>query len=121
LSMAERRSITKEMARCYVRAQKKQRGLMLDELCALTGYERSYAARLLRARARPERPRKPAKRGRRPTYGRELLVPLRKIWAVLGRPCGKRLAPVMGATVAALERFGEISLRAEELFAVAPL
>jgi len=44
--MAERQAITKEMARRYARATKKQRGLMLDELCALTGYNRSYAARL---------------------------------------------------------------------------
>jgi len=52
LSMRERQAITKEMARRYVRAGKRERGLMLDELCALAGYNRSYAARLLRARVR---------------------------------------------------------------------
>ena len=52
LSMAERRAMTREMGRRYAKASKKQRGAMLDELCALTGYNRSYAARLLRERAR---------------------------------------------------------------------
>ena len=35
LSMRERQAITREMARRYARAGKRERGLMLDELCAL--------------------------------------------------------------------------------------
>ena len=35
LSMRERQAITREMARRYVRAGKRERGLMLDELCAV--------------------------------------------------------------------------------------
>ena len=108
LSMAERGSITREMAKRYARASKRQRGLMLDELCALAGYNRSYAARLLRKRARGAPPRRKRTRGRRSTYGPDLLVPLCKIWAVLGGICGKRLAAAMAATVAALDRHGEL-------------
>lgn len=112
LSMAERRAITREMARRYAKASKKQRGAMLDELCALTGYNRSYAARLLRARARGEPSRRKRCRGRRPTYERELLVPLFKVWAVLGGICGKRVAAAMAPTIDALERHGELELAA---------
>lgn len=113
LSMAERRAITKEMATRYARARKKQRGLMLDELCALTGYNRSYAARRLRARARGPAP--PKRRRERPrTYTSELLPALRKVWATLDRCCGKRLAAVMAPTIEALERHAEISLTAEQ-------
>ncbi len=114
LSMAERRAITKEMATRCARATKKRRGLMLDELCALTGYNRSYAARLLRQRARGPAP--PAKRGRlRPrTYTGELLPALRKVWATLDRCCGKRLAAVMEPTIEALERHAEIGLTPEQ-------
>lgn len=109
LSMAERRSITREMAKRYAKATKKQRGAMLDELCALSGYNRSYAARLLRARVRGPAP--PARRRRRPrAYGGELLPPLRKVWATLDRICGKRLAAVMAPTIEALERHGELAL-----------
>jgi hypothetical protein len=79
------------------------------QLCALAGYNRSYAARLLRARARGPAP--PKRRRVRPhTYTAELLVPLRKIWAVLDRPCGKRLAAVMVPTIEALGRHGELEL-----------
>lgn len=111
LSMRERQAITREMARRYARAGKRERGVMLDELCALTGYNRSYAARLLRAKARGRPPhRKQKRRGRRPLYGPELVAPLTKVWATLGGICGKRLAAVMGRTVAALERHGELEL-----------
>ncbi len=85
---------------------------MLDELCALTGYNRSSAARLVRARARgPAPPRGGRERPR--TYTAELLPALRKVWATLDRCCGKRLAAVMEATIAALERHHEISLTPE--------
>jgi hypothetical protein len=98
------------MARRYAKASKKQRGAMLDELCALVGYNRSYAARLLRARARGEPRPCPRRRGRRATYERELLVPLTKVWAVLGGICGKRVAAAMAPTIDALERHGELEL-----------
>ena len=113
LSMRERQAITREMARRYVRAGKRQRGLMLDELCALTGYNRSYAARRLRERARAEPPRRQHRRGRASAYGPELLTPLAKVWATLGGICGKRLAAAMARTVAALERHGELELADE--------
>jgi len=64
LTMAERRSITREMAKRHGKATKKQRGMMLDELCPLAGYNRSYAARLLRERAPGPAP--PRRRSERP-------------------------------------------------------
>ncbi len=76
LPMHERQAISREMARLYARATKKQRGAMLDELSALAGYERSYAARLLRARARGPAPPRPS-RDRPRLYSSEL-PPLRK-------------------------------------------
>jgi hypothetical protein len=112
--MAERRAITKEMATRYARATKKQRGLMLDELCALSGYNRSYAARLLRERARGPAPPARRRRVRPRTYTDELLPALRKLWATLDRCCGKRLAVVMAPTIEALERHAEISLTAQQ-------
>lgn len=113
LSMAERHAITREMARRYARASKGERGAMLDELCALAGYNRSYAARLLRARARGPAPPK-RRRVRERTYTSELLPALRKVWATLDRVCGKRLAAVMEPTIAALERCGELRLTDEQ-------
>jgi hypothetical protein len=114
LSMAERQAITREMARRYAKAPKKQRSTMLDELCALTGYNRSYAARLLRAKARGAPARRSQRRGRRPLYTRELLPALRTLWATLGGLCGKRLAAAMAPTLKALERHGELEVTPEQ-------
>jgi transposase-like protein len=79
--MRERQAITREMAHRYRRAGKRERGLMRDELCALSGYNRSYAARRLREKVRGVAPRRKRRRGRGAIYGADLLAPLTKVWA----------------------------------------
>jgi hypothetical protein len=112
--MAERKAVTRETAERYDRAAKREKGRILDELCALTGWSRGHARRALKAAAgrpwaSPEAPR----RGRGRTYGEEVLVPLRRIWAVLDGPCGKRLAPFLPEIVRVMERCGELDLTPE--------
>ncbi len=46
--MKEKQAITKEVAKRYRKAQKKEKTKMLDELVATTEYNRSYATRALR-------------------------------------------------------------------------
>lgn len=110
LSMAERRGVTREMAIRYTRITKRERGVMVSELCALTGWTRRHARRRLSQipltgsppqRRTPVRPR---------TYDDEVIAILRKLWAMMGGPCGKRLAPFLPELVAALERHGELTL-----------
>ena len=50
LSMAERKAATKQMAKRYEKATKAQKGRMLDELCALTGWTRRHTRRALQVR-----------------------------------------------------------------------
>lgn len=111
LTMAERKAVTRQMARRYQRASKKEKGRMLDELCELTGWTRRHARRALAEAASGtlKCPRAPRER----TYGPEVLEPLRLIWATLNGPAGKRLAPFMAEIVAALERCGELELTPE--------
>jgi len=52
LTMKEKQAITRQMALEYKRATKTQKGKILDTLIRLTGYNRSYAARVLGQRAR---------------------------------------------------------------------
>jgi len=111
LTMAERKAVTRQLVVRYEKAPKKLKGTILDELCALTGWNRDHARRALRqarapaaARPRPTRPRQ---------YGPEVLQPLRFIWAVLDAPSGKRLAPFMFEAIDALERSGELRLDPE--------
>lgn len=111
LQMAERKAVTRQMARRYARVSRKDKGRMLDELCALTGWTRRHAVRALSEALHPPARAPRALRAR--TYGPEVVVPLRRIWAILNGPTGKRLAPFMPEIVQALERAGELSLDPE--------
>ena len=49
--MVQRQAVTKTNATRYKRADKAGKGLMLDELCATTGWHRNHARKALRAGA----------------------------------------------------------------------
>lgn len=93
------------MAKRYRNASKRGKGQVLDELCALTGWSRRHARRALTETPPPRRSRKGAV-----VYDDTVLVPLRRIWALLGAPCGKRLAPFLPEIVEVLERHGELEV-----------
>lgn len=110
--MSQRRAVTKATAIRYRSASKKDKARILAELCATCGWHRDHARKALRKALGPKpvaRQRKP----RPPVYGEDVLVPLRKAWAVLDAPTGKRLAPFLGEMVAVLERCGELDLDPE--------
>jgi len=110
LTMTQRKAVTKEVARRYRRADKKEKAMMLDEFVATTGYNRSYGARVLRQGALDGR-RKPSKTRARPRiYDGAVLKALMKIWAILDMPCGKRLAAVIPEMIDKLESCAEILL-----------
>jgi len=108
--MAERKAVTKQMAGRYARASKVEKGRILDELCALTGWTRRHARRALGSAGSP-----PAARARPSVriYGPEVLEPLKVVWATLNGPAGKRLAPFMAEVVEVLERSGELEVSGE--------
>jgi hypothetical protein len=120
--MSERRSVAKVMAGRYRKATKKGKGGMLDELIALTGYNRRYAMGLLRGHgkiiklARRVRwvgdLRRSTKRLRPRIYDGVVIEWLKKIWAILDFVCGKRLAAILPEVITVLERHHEIVLDA---------
>lgn len=108
LSMTERKAVTKELARRYQKASKSEKGKILSELCALTGWSRRHARRAIDAVGSIEPPKRRCPPPR--IYDEPVLEALRRIWRLAGGPCGKRLAPFLGEFVQALERHGEIDL-----------
>ena len=125
--MQSRLDVIAEAAKRYRKAGKKEKGEILDILVDVTGYNRSYAFYLLglcnkkmlvkssdgkmyRVVADP-RMKKP--RNRKRSYGPSVMEPLRRIWAIMDYPCGKRLAPCMEWLVPKLEDCGELSVSPE--------
>jgi hypothetical protein len=106
LTLTERRAVTETIAIRYSRADKRAKGVILDELCATTGWHRNHARKALITALRPKlvTPRRP----RTPTYGADVIAALTVCWTVLGMPAGKRLAPMLGELLAVLRHFGEL-------------
>jgi hypothetical protein len=113
MDMKTRKAVTREVREQYRRARKKGKGRMLEEFVSVTGYNRCYAARLLRnavAARVPARDRitSSARPGRRRLYGQATLAALKKVWAILDCPCGKRLVANMPEVVEVLTRWKEL-------------
>lgn len=73
----------------YRKAKQAGKTKILDEFCAVRGYNRKYAIRLL-GRKKPASP--PRRAGRKPKYAHpQLLEALRRIWLASDQLCGKRL------------------------------
>ncbi len=100
-----RRSSVKEyiekMQERYRVAGRAERGSLLDEIEAVTGYHRKSATRLMARRVDVRIKRKG--RGRPSVYGPEAVSALRQVWEMSDRLCGKRLAPFMGELAARLQ------------------
>lgn len=107
--MRARAEITAKYARAYAKASKKERGRLLDEVIAVTGWSRDNARRRLAQAAKP-RPRavKPVKRQRARKYSYDAMKVLQRVWAFSGHECGKYLAASMSVLLDALERHGEL-------------
>ena len=79
------------LSKRYKTANKHEKGLILNELCELSGFHKKYAIRLLNNFKKKRRPRN-IPRGRPNVYPSELyLKPLKRIWLLSDQLCGKRL------------------------------
>lgn len=111
LTMAQRQAVTRQTAQRYRRSSKKGKGIILEEFVALTGYNRSYAATVLRSGLRKTHVRKRPRPSQR-RYGDAVIGALVKVWLILDSLCGKRLAQALPEVVPRLIQHGELSIDA---------
>jgi len=117
LTMGQRQAVVAKAAARYQRSGKKEKGVILSELVALTEYSRVYARRVLRQHGGRVQAGKQtleadigkrAPRCRSPFYDEPVKTALLKIWKVMDYICGKRLQPALAELVMVLERYDEL-------------
>jgi hypothetical protein len=91
----------------YARAGRAEKGQILDEFVAATGYHRKWAIGLLRHGPPPARV---GQGGRPRVYSAVVVGALRQVWEAGGELCGKRLAPFLAEFVPALQAEGVLEL-----------
>jgi hypothetical protein len=89
----------------YQRSSREQKGWILDEFCAATGYNRKYAIKLLCGPL--PRAALPVGHGRPPVYGPAEAAVLRTCWEIADHVCSERLAPFLPELLGRLRACGE--------------
>ena len=108
--MATRDELVAAVAGRYAQADRAERGRILDEFAAVTGFHRKHAMRLLRTG--PVTRRCQPRPGRR-VYDEAVREALIVVWEASDRICGKRLQPLLAILVEAMERHGHLRLAAQ--------
>src|SRR6516165_6689854 len=108
ISMGARREVVSAVAERYSSAKRGEKGRILDELCAMTGWHRKHAVRALRQTETVTAAG--AARERRRTYGATIKDALTALWEASDRVCGKRLKVMIPNILPALERTSRLKL-----------
>lgn len=104
MTIDERRKYLKIMRPRYKQSNRRERGILLDEMEQVTGLERKTLIRLMRASL--ERRRRQRQRGR--TYGAEMDDALRVIAESYDYICAERLQPSLVVMAQQLATHGEL-------------
>ena len=105
MTMKTRKELTKSLAKRYKKATKKAKSVMLGEFCANTGYNRDYAASILRNGIKPQQKTKTKNKqhtGRPSMYDDDFVHILESIWKRFDHLCGKRFVVLLKSVLPSL-------------------
>lgn len=106
MTIDERYKYLRKMKTRYIKADRKERGQLLDEMEAVTGLHRKSLTRLLKS----DLTRHPHRRKRSETYQEDVTDVLRVVAASLDHPCAERLTPNLVWLAEHLADHGELTV-----------
>ena len=114
ISSQTRKELLKAIQQRYRELSKIDKTKILDEFVALTGYHRKHGLRLLKEPCETESKTVQYRcvRSRR-VYDEAVKETLTVMWEASDRICGKRLKAIIRELLAAMERYGHLSLDPE--------
>src|SRR4029077_5124692 len=110
VSMVTRDELVAATVERYGKGRRSEKGRILDEFVAITGFHRKHDVRVLRgARAALRAASRPERR----IYDEAVREALIVLWEASDRVCGKRLKALVPILVEAMERHGHLQLTPE--------
>jgi len=104
MNIEARKQYMQTLREKYLKANKEEKGTILDEYCHNTGQERKYVSKKFRYKVRLKESRK-----KKREYYNNLVKPaLVDIWKIFDKPCGQRLKTLIKDELDKLRRYREI-------------
>lgn len=107
MSLKSRKELVKKVKGRYLKEDRFQKAVILDELRKNTELNRNYLIQMLSAKTDLDFIN-PINRKRKETYDANVVHYLKKIWSTFDYPCGQRLEPMMSEYIEVLEKFKEV-------------
>ena len=104
--MATRKELISVVRARYQACGKSEKGAILDEFVAVTGYHRKHVLRLMNQNSNPTMKPRGARRIYREAEKRVLVV----LWEAADRICGKRLKALIPTLLEAMEYHGHLAV-----------
>ncbi len=109
LTMSDRKSLTRAFAEKYRYASKIEKAIILNEFIGFTGFNRHYAARILRFTISGKK-KAPRTRTHHVWYDQNVKSALVKLWGITDFICGKRLVAILPELIQKCEQFHELEI-----------
>lgn len=103
MTMATKKNIFEEHLEQYIKANRVEKGRILNNVCFVTGICRKAAIRKFK-RLRTNVPGSSNRRGRPTVYGPDISVALKLVWEAGNEVCGELLRPVVNEYIDILKR-----------------